>query len=356
MGAAISMKRAFASSAVCCVLLFTVLFQVVSSDSADFKSIIDAKGSLQLNESTPPDSDGQKSWLLPLQIIVAVLLCAAASPSPIALPLALLLAIPGEHVKSFWNWNIDTLGPAGFVALGIPIMAILTYWGHGLLLLAIDCYWRPEVIKQFKIQKEKSFDTSLMKKVCRNLVLNQIFVIFPVGLFYGWLLQNGVGLRVSKDLPGPGEMIGNILMNILTNEVLFYYGHRYFHENKWLYKTVHKQHHEFTAPIGLVASYCHPLEMLVSNVLPLTFGSIIFGAHLYSLLVWTMFAVLGTQYHHCGYKMPWSPWFDEHPNFHDFHHEVFKSNYGALGWLDHFHNTDQLWKAKLAEAKQQKQK
>lgn len=189
-----------------------------------------------------------------------------------------------------------------------------------------------------------------------NLVLNQIFVIFPVGLFYGWLLQNGVGLRVSKDLPGPGEMIGNILMNILTNEVLFYYGHRYFHENKWLYKTVHKQHHEFTAPIGLVASYCHPFEMLVSNILPLTFGSIIFGAHLYSLLVWTMFAVLGTQYHHCGYKMPWSPWFDEHPNFHDFHHEVFKSNYGALGWLDHFHNTDQLWKAKLAEAKQQKQK
>jgi len=223
-------------------------------------------------------------WKFSLQTIVATLLCAAASPSPIALPLALVLAFQTEQVQYAWLWGIDTLGPTTFTALGIPVIAILTYWAHGLLLLAVDCYWRPEVIKQFKIQKTKAFDTALLKKVCQNLLLNQIFIIFPVGAFYAWMLQKGVGLYVSTELPGPAEMIGHILLNIVTNEVMFYYGHRLFHESKWLYQTVHKQHHEFTSPIGLVASYCHPLEMLVSNILPLTSAGIIFGSHLYTLV------------------------------------------------------------------------
>lgn len=58
---------------------------------------------------------------------------------------------------------------------------------------------------------------------------------------------------------------------------------------------MHKIHHEFQAPIGLVASYCHPFEMLISNVLPLTGGMLLMQSHIFSGLTWAIFAVLGTQ-------------------------------------------------------------
>jgi hypothetical protein len=35
--------------------------------------------------------------------------------------------------------------------------------------------------------------------------------------------------------------------------------------------------------------------------------------------------------HHCGYRWPWTPFFDHQPDFHDFHHEKFNTNYGAPG-------------------------
>jgi sterol desaturase/sphingolipid hydroxylase (fatty acid hydroxylase superfamily) len=175
--------------------------------------------------------------------------------------------------------------------------------------------------------------------------------------------------------------------------------------HKLLYGQCHKQHHEYKAPVGIVAAYCHPFEMLVSNVIPLFAGALIANSHLYTVYAWILFAVLGTQSHHCGYHWPWM-FHDHQPSFHgaqpvnnlhrsynpyhacsvaaalllanrrpagrvqiltgcslgmpierdtfsisikvwfrlaDYHHEKFDGNFGMLTWLDRLHNTDRSW-------------
>lgn len=102
-------------------------------------------------------------------------------------------------------------------------------------------------------------------------------------------------------------------------------------------------HHEFTSPIALVAIYCTPLEFVLSDLLPLSIGLVPFRSHIFFAIMWIVAAVIGTQVHHSGYRFPWTFGPDEQPDFHDFHHQKFKCNYGNLGILDALHGTSDMF-------------
>ncbi len=48
---------------------------------------------------------------------------------------------------------------------------------------------------------------------------------------------------------------------------------RFLHHPR-LYKHIHKKHHEWTAPIGIVALYSHPIEHVFSNLVPVALGMV----------------------------------------------------------------------------------
>ena len=52
-----------------------------------------------------------------------------------------------------------------------------------------------------------------------------------------------------------------------TYEGVFYYSHRLLHA-KPFYARINKTHHEWKAPTAIAAAYAHPIEHLLSNVLP----------------------------------------------------------------------------------------
>merc|ERR1711920_36679 len=140
---------------------------------------------------------------------------------------------------------------------------------------------------------------------------NLFFVGLPYLMGLSWLsVRTPYAVRIESTLPAHSERLWHLVAALLCNEVLFFYSHWAMHSSL-LYKRFHKQHHEFTAPIGLVAIYCHPIEFFVCDLFPLTAAFYACRCHLFFAFMWAFGAVIGTQVHHSGFRMPWTVSFDE---------------------------------------------
>jgi len=286
-------------------------------------------------------------------IATIVVLISVASPNPLYIPLAVAVVLQWDCVTEPFTRILSEYDDFTACFVTCATLPIVVYWMNGLLFLLVDIFQRPAVINRFKLQPKQGFDVfdfALIRKVVTNLLVGQLFVIVPIAFLYSYMSVRGYGFRISSELPSAAEMFHNYVWFAVGDEFIFYYGHAMLH-HKLFYNRVHKIHHEFKAPIALVASYCHPLEMIISNVLPLSVMGLLLQVHLYTIAVWAVFATLGTQLHHCGYKWPWIPSWDEQPQFHDFHHESFTSNLGVMGWLDQIHGTSTKW-TQAVQAKQ----
>jgi len=273
--------------------------------------------------------------------------------SPVAWLAALYFATVEDHTfAAFLNGVSESWGSPyeGYSAYYLMLMSgvvfIIPYLLHGLLLLPLEV-WSPaiEAATPYKIQPTKRIDvTRIPRMLCEELA-HFVFIggAYVLALAHVMVVSNGTrGVRFEGPLPSFSERIWMMFALLVLNEFLFYYAHWALHQGS-LYKRIHKQHHEFTAPFALAALHAHPIEFVLADLIPFTAGFVVFRPHIFFVHMWFVGACLGTQTHHSGYRLPWIAGFDEQPDFHDFHHQRFSCCYGNLGWFDKLHGTNKMF-------------
>lgn len=241
-----------------------------------------------------------------------------------------------EHLgQEYGEYNVNVWGTF--------IITSVFFWAWGAVFAIPDLTGWPRWLFKYKTQPFVRVDGREYLYITMISLRNQVLVALP-------LLLLGTALSPLKPvtpaaLPSPIQTFITVIFDVMCTEIGFYYIHRAFH-SKLLYPLFHKQHHEFTAPVGIASTYCTMTEHVFSNLLPNLLGVILVPHHWSQATFTFLFLEYGTICAHSGYNIPGMP-----SNLqHDFHHFAFDENFGPTGILDAFHKTNKKFVKVMREA------
>ena len=203
--------------------------------------------------------------------------------------------------------------------------------------LTIIAWQDPVALRKYKIQSKpfemkKFLLPSISRIIINNIILASLLVLV-------WPLLKLTGVH-NGALPVWYIIIAQLVFFVLLDDFLYYWMHRYMHENKWLLKHIHSVHHRIHNTCGINGNYMHWVEYSLTATLTLV-GPMLIGAHIYVVYLWVILRQVEGADGHIGYDIPWNPAhllpIYEGPVYHDFHHAKFKGNYaGFLPYLDKY--------------------
>lgn len=234
------------------------------------------------------------------------------------------------NVSDAWvNWvQSSGLDDHLVFVLGTWTVHFAVFWGWNALLCI--CY-KLNLFPERRIQHGSNPTPQLVKDCLIHLLVNH-FVAQPIALYFLYSAFQYFGTSFRGPLPSGPVILRDLAIAALMNDTLFYWGHRMLH-HKSIYKYVHKQHHQFKVTIGIACEYAHPVEDVISNIIPTLSGCLLMGSHILVFWFWLATALTFTIDAHSGYSFLISPFnklpFQVGSDRHDFHHSHNVGCYGA---------------------------
>jgi lathosterol oxidase len=194
------------------------------------------------------------------------------------------------------------------------------------------------VFKHYKFNPQYPSTGLMMKEMIRSLRGVYICTVYE-SIVYRIARPNMVEIYTylqpslpSREVSVLSVTIGGVIL-YLWGDMHFYFSHRLLH-SKWLYRNVHKYHHESYNPTPFSGLSMHWFESMVyfssAPLLALT------GVPLWLFRLMTKGLIVFPLEGHSGY----GTWAVESSNNHYIHHAKFDYNYGSSPIWDHLLGTD----------------
>lgn len=244
-----------------------------------------------------------------------------------------------------WNYMLSRYTKFQIATFGSLLVHEIVYFGA--CLPAFIFQFLP-FMQRFKIQPQKPETFEKQWNCFKKLMFSHFLIQFPL-IFGTYHFTEYFNIPYDwESMPRWYVLTGQIIGCAIIEDTWHYFLHRALHDRR-VYKYIHKIHHHYQAPFGMVAEYAHPAETLILGM-GFFIGIMTFCTHVVLLWLWVLFRLLETIDVHSGYDIPWINPFHLIPGYagaryHDFHHQNFTGNYAStFTWWDRLFGTDGQYK------------